>query len=266
MEKNNGKTCGICGKWFSSGKAIGGHMRSHMVKLPVHPKLEINNQALQNSANLTQHSIQSASLLTCHPKKEQIQNFQSMKRSFSALSLNTNRENESESKLTNPAIKRSKCHHKHNAAVDTKVLPDQTSSICETETPEGVSICENETIEGAWVVWGFYKDAHKREAVKTQKIKENYKMKAKDDEGSSDDSLVQAHLRASSKCGRCGKVFRSYQALGGHKVYCKSDNNSDCMDQKPFQCQYCDRVFKSAQALGGHKRVHFSSANEFRGV
>jgi uncharacterized C2H2 Zn-finger protein len=266
MEKNNGKTCGICGKWFSSGKAMGGHMRSHMVKLPVHPKLEINNQTLQNSAELTQHPIQSASSLTCHPEKEQIQNFQSMKRSFSALSLNTDSENESESKPKNPTFKRSKLHYKHNAAVDAKVLPDQTSSMCENETPEDASICENETLEGAWVLWGFYKDAQKREAVKAQKIKEIYEMNAKDNEGNSDDSLVQAHLRANSKCGRCGKVFRSYHALGGHKVYCKSDNSGNYIDQKPFQCPYCDRVFKSAQALGGHKRIHLSSANGFRGV
>lgn len=245
MERSNGKACGICGKWFASWKAIGGHMRSHLVKLPIPPKLETNNQALDNSADLTQHPNQTASSLTFHPEEQQTQNFRSMKRNFSAFSANSNRENESVSYPKTPTRKRSKCHRKLNVAADTKDLPIDPDVM---------------------MLWGFYKDAQKWEEIKKQKIKETNKTKEKHIEGSRDDSIIQAHTQVSFKCQRCGKMFRSYQALCGHKAYCKSDNDGDFKDQKPFQCPYCNREFKTAQALGGHKRVHFSSANEFRSV
>jgi hypothetical protein len=62
MEKNNGKTCGIRGKWFPGAKSIGGHMRSHLVLLPILPKFEANNQAIDNP---THHPNQRASSLDC---------------------------------------------------------------------------------------------------------------------------------------------------------------------------------------------------------
>jgi hypothetical protein len=62
MEKNNGKACGICGKWLPSAKSIGGHMRSHLILLPISPKFEANNQVKHNS---THHSNQCSSPPDC---------------------------------------------------------------------------------------------------------------------------------------------------------------------------------------------------------
>lgn len=242
MEKNNGKVCGICDKWFSSGKAFGGHMRSHYVKLPIPPKLETNNQVEDDSANSTQHPIQSASSLS----------FGSMKRNLSAISASSNRENKSESYPQNPTHKRSKCLHKQNAAADTKSLSEQTSPISETKIPQG-----------AWIVWDFYKLAQQEEEAKAQKINKINEIKAKDSGSGRGDLLAQADSQTRFKCERCGKVLRSFQALGGHKAHCRIDKDGDFIDQKPFQCPYCNRMFKNAQALGGHRRVHFSVANEF---
>jgi len=239
MEKSNGKACGICGKWFSGGKAIGGHMRSHLVHLPIPPKLEANTQAVDNSADLTHRQNQSASPQTRHPEKQQTQNFLSMKQNFAASSANSNRENEYVSYPKNPSRKRSNCGRTLNAAADIEDM---------SRDP------------GVLMLWGFYKDAQKREGIKKQK------MKAKDGESSGGDSLAQADSEARFNCERCGKMFRSYQALGGHRVYCKSDNDGDLIDMKPFHCPICNRVFKSAQALGGHKRVHSSGAIEFQSV
>ncbi|KAK2385821.1 zinc finger protein ZAT9 [Trifolium repens] len=37
--ENNGRVCPICDKLFSNGKALGGHISSHLAKLPVPPKI-----------------------------------------------------------------------------------------------------------------------------------------------------------------------------------------------------------------------------------
>ncbi|CAI8600420.1 unnamed protein product [Vicia faba] len=250
--ENNGKVCGICDKWFSSGKAIGGHMRSHYVKLPIPPKLETNNQVQDDSANSTQHPIQSAPSLSCYPKEKHTENSGSMKRNLSAISASSTRENKSESYPQTPTHKRSKSLQEQDAAADTKSLSEQTSPISETKIPRG-----------AWIVWDFYEFAQQKEEAKAQKIKEINEMKAEDSGSRRGELLAEADSQTRFKCERCGKVLRSFQALGGHKAHCRNDKDGDFIDQKPFQCPYCNRFFKSAQALGGHRRVHFSVANEF---
>ncbi|KAJ1377909.1 Zinc finger C2H2-type [Sesbania bispinosa] len=265
MEKNNSRVCRICDKRFSSGKAMGGHMRSHFAKLPIPPKPETKNQSPDNSAELTQYPIQSASSLTYHSKKKPTQNFRSLKRNFFAFLANSNRGNESGSDPKNPTRKRSKCHSKLSAEADTKAEPKQMNSIPETFHAE----------EAAWSLLMLSKDKWpESKEIKTHKMKEAIEREAKDGENGSDD-LLHIHTGARFKCERCGKVFQSYQALGGHKANHKrknlsqeggdleddqSGNNSNVTDQKAFECPYCYRVFKSAQALGGHKKVHFSNA------
>jgi hypothetical protein len=71
----------------------------------------------------------------------------------------------------------------------------------------------------------------------------------------------------------CRKVFRSYQALGGHRASVKKGKGG-CVPVPPsaaarspkarrgqtgpavHECPFCSRVFESGQALGGHKRAH----------
>ncbi|XP_019159012.1 PREDICTED: zinc finger protein ZAT4-like [Ipomoea nil] len=76
------------------------------------------------------------------------------------------------------------------------------------------------------------------------------------------------------RCESCRKVFRSYQALGGHRASHKKiikrcdddenvlvgENNGD-VEEKLHECPFCYRVFSSGQALGGHKRSHFTAAS-----
>nr|XP_012575386.1 zinc finger protein ZAT4 [Cicer arietinum] len=275
MEKNKGRDCGICGKFFSSGKAIGGHMKSHLVILPIPPKPETMNQALDNSADLTQPPIQPTSSLTSLPEKKQTHDFRSMKRNFFTFSANSNRENEFVFIPKIPTRKRSKYCSKLNAVDNTKTQLEQTKSILD---PVALVIAE---------ILSTIKSKERNKQI----INETNKMKAKDSAGSNDDSLVQAHSRARFICDMCGKMFGSYQALGGHKANHKktknpsqeggysddekSDNNGDFTDQKLFQCPYCYRAFKSAKAVGGHKKVHFpntmvanarTSAIDFLGV
>ncbi|XP_038683087.1 zinc finger protein ZAT1-like [Tripterygium wilfordii] len=87
-----------------------------------------------------------------------------------------------------------------------------------------------------------------------------------------------ATKRGSYRCNTCKKLFRSYQALGGHRASHKKmkgivikDEEAESEDEEGsgsgggadevvggFKCPFCDKVFESGQALGGHKKVHFS--------
>lgn len=106
-----------------------------------------------------------------------------------------------------------------------------------------------------------------------------------DDDGyeSEEKSLKKSNnkVRGRYKCETCEKVFRSYQALGGHRASHKkiklnncenknknNNNNNDdeaeqlevqhvvVVEKKIHECPVCFRVFASGQALGGHKRTH----------
>ncbi|XP_020679487.1 zinc finger protein 36-like [Dendrobium catenatum] len=72
------------------------------------------------------------------------------------------------------------------------------------------------------------------------------------------------------RCKVCGKVFPSYQALGGHKsshrryagpgdlgVVAPSLTWPGGLGSGKHQCSVCLRRFASGQALGGHKRLHY---------
>ncbi|CAM6043245.1 unnamed protein product [Sphagnum compactum] len=72
------------------------------------------------------------------------------------------------------------------------------------------------------------------------------------------------------QCATCKRIFKSHQALGGHRashkkpcdylVVAKGDNEemlNAARKTKGHECSICHRVFNSGQALGGHKRCHW---------
>jgi hypothetical protein len=74
------------------------------------------------------------------------------------------------------------------------------------------------------------------------------------------------------ECSVCGKVYASYQALGGHKTSHRKPptppaqaasaggdeaSGGAVAEAKVHRCTLCDRTFPSGQALGGHKRLHY---------
>ncbi|KAG1362171.1 zinc finger protein ZAT9-like [Cocos nucifera] len=92
-------------------------------------------------------------------------------------------------------------------------------------------------------------------------------------------SPAAARGKSKYQCVTCKKVFRSYQALGGHRASHKksgggciaavqtqihgvesSEGNADREANKVHECSFCFRVFDSGQALGGHKRSHLASS------
>ncbi|OEL18374.1 hypothetical protein BAE44_0020608 [Dichanthelium oligosanthes] len=80
------------------------------------------------------------------------------------------------------------------------------------------------------------------------------------------------------ECSVCGKVYASYQALGGHKTSHRKPPTPPApatpqvaaapageepapggahAEEKVHQCTLCLRTFPTGQALGGHKRLHY---------
>ncbi|XP_010544363.1 PREDICTED: zinc finger protein ZAT1 [Tarenaya hassleriana] len=81
--------------------------------------------------------------------------------------------------------------------------------------------------------------------------------------------------RDNNKCETCGRIFKSYQALGGHvashKKKKKNRTASEPVQEQEqetqtrkriHECGICKRAFASGQALGGHMRSH--SINSLR--
>ncbi|KAE8669725.1 Zinc finger protein ZAT4 [Hibiscus syriacus] len=88
-------------------------------------------------------------------------------------------------------------------------------------------------------------------------------------------SKVNRTSRSKYRRETCNKVFKSYQALDGHRASQKKTKPyspathetelepenvgttaSSITDKKIHECSVCFRVFSSGQALGGHKRSH----------
>ncbi|XP_051144311.1 zinc finger protein ZAT9 [Andrographis paniculata] len=66
-----------------------------------------------------------------------------------------------------------------------------------------------------------------------------------------------ARRKKQHTCQTCGKVFDSYQALGGHKASHRKVNVNAGRPERIHKCPFCLKIFASGQALGGHKRSHF---------
>lgn len=93
-----------------------------------------------------------------------------------------------------------------------------------------------------------------------------------EDENESESEVKQTPARNSFRCETCNKIFRSYQALGGHiashkkvKMNHQFHHNSNeealnvSVEDRIYECHVCFKVFASGQALGGHKRSHVTS-------
>ncbi|RHN65364.1 putative transcription factor C2H2 family [Medicago truncatula] len=109
--ENNGRVCRICQRSFSNGKALRGHMKSHYAKLPIPPKLPINNQVSEYSLELAKHpthSISTSSPSIINPRNNSIHNLQSLKGNFNCTPSNFGRNSVFEFYPTNPTKKRSK--------------------------------------------------------------------------------------------------------------------------------------------------------------
>ncbi|PSS11537.1 Zinc finger protein [Actinidia chinensis var. chinensis] len=230
--------CKLCSKAFANGRALGGHMRSHLANLPIPPKTQ-QKQLIDGT-----ESTESASSLSSSERDSEEKGIvyglrENPKKSFKVgdpeflESVVQDRESETESPKNPTRQRRSKRTRTMREPGSTELEP--VSSVSDTSPEEDIALC--------------------------------LMMLSRDTWSSSDDvSELRPSQTRKYLCETCGKVFNSFQALGGHRTSHKKKEDlsepkrrggTPIGDQKIHECPICYKVFGSGQALGGHKRSHF---------
>ncbi|XP_031269695.1 zinc finger protein ZAT9-like [Pistacia vera] len=287
MEKHK---CKLCFKNFSNGRALGGHMRSHMLNLPIPPRQREEEEEEQRN-QLSDDTESTSSQPSSSPSDEEEEEGELEKGSV----ILQDRESETESSK-NPTRRRSKrtrklehqYHHhqqqrqeqemvkklKFNKLSKTEswVEPEPVSSISDTTTEEDVAFCLMMLSRDKWK-----RKEQQRHEVQEDEEEENEEAEKSMEETDESDEFKSSKQRSRGKykCETCKKVFKSYQALGGHRASHKkikfyspiqepeldqenagTSTPVPMLEKKIHECPVCFRVFSSGQALGGHKRTH----------
>ncbi|KAJ7950888.1 Zinc finger protein [Quillaja saponaria] len=305
--------CKLCFRNFSNGRALGGHMRSHMLNLSVPPKPE-ESPPQQPPPSCKDEEADSASFSSSEEEGEEMglnyelrenpkRSIRSVDPEFSfavdagsVTMVLQDRESETESSK-NPTRRRSKrtrklvgfddqYHYKqiqeqediqklksnNPNKTDSWVDPEPVSSVSDTTTEEDVAFCLMLLSRDKW-------KRQKAPFEQEEDDDEDAERSVEDSDESEElkSSKNRIRIRGKYKCETCKKVFRSYQALGGHrashqKIKLSATTNklkpeqenagtsASMVDKKIHECPVCFRVFSSGQALGGHKRTHVTTA------
>ncbi|KAK7256545.1 hypothetical protein RIF29_29998 [Crotalaria pallida] len=331
--------CKLCLRRFSNGRALGGHMRSHMMNLPL-PTKPLPTKP-EESFSRIQLSFEAESTSSSSSEEEGGNNYNDMCNDdddvrgvcyglrenpkmnvrledpeFSSVILQE-RESVTESSSNSRSRRTRKlavfdnsydCNNKgkqvHEREAVTKKIKlskaeeswvvdrEPLSPASDVSTDEEVAFCL--MMLSRDMGWKRQKD--QEQFMIDQSFDEEANFEDEDDdeedeaerfsEDSEDDATEEEEERLSKnrvrgrrryKCETCNKVFRSYQALGGHRASHKkvikvkisrvNDNQElenengatsapTVVQKKVHECPVCFRVFASGQALGGHKRTH----------
>ncbi|PSS11829.1 Zinc finger protein [Actinidia chinensis var. chinensis] len=296
MEKHK---CKPCLKSFANGRALGGQMRCHMMNLCVPPKIEQQQLNYMDQLGRETESASSSSSSDDDDNEERSESLfyelrESPKKSIRLVDrefsfarsevLIQDTESETESSQ-NPIRRRSKRirksgisdYHppfyvqnpkqvrdakKSKSGMFGKTELEPVSSISDTSPEEDVAYCLMMLSRDKW------KRNEKRANQQAERDEEDENDRT-DDSGEYFKSSKGRGGQAKYVCETCFKVFRSYQALGGHRASHKKPRLQNNLVSKPepknggkvHECPYCFRVFSSGQALGGHKRTHVTGSS-----
>ncbi|URD96051.1 C2H2 zinc finger protein [Musa troglodytarum] len=248
-------TCNLCFRRFPNGRALGGHMRSHVISAAPpaapaqHPDRPVAEQEVVEEA---EEEVGGSYGLRMNPRKS----FRLVDPQFSssvaavelAGSSDVVQDRESETESPKENRRRSKRSRRPEA--------EPASSVSDATPEEDVALCLMMLSRDSWATAAAAEEEDRRVAARTRQ--------------------PPRKGRSRYQCGACKKVFRSYQALGGHRashkktngcvpaveprIYGEADSADANADAKVHECPFCFRVFSSGQALGGHKRSHFTSS------
>jgi hypothetical protein len=250
MAKN---TCKLCARRFASPRALAGHMRSHSLAAAAAAAAKQQKISSASSASTADADVGSKKPASIYMLRE------NPKRSLRAADGSLwDRESEAES--TPPRAKRASPPSAWGEAAEP------VSSLSEAATPEE---------DVALTLMKMSRDSWPSDAL----VEVDYS-----DDGSDDDGYAppppprrpapapapMEEKRTQFPCAACRKVFRSYQALGGHRAsnvrgglggYC-APLVAPAPPPSPLsdECPYCYRFFASSQALGSHKQPHACGA------
>ena len=253
MEKQ--RICKICNKRYSNGKALGGHMRSHLAKFRLPPKPQSNSTSTPPPPPppppLTTSQSSSSSHINTYHEIEEME--------ISDI--------ESESQYYNHKRRRSK-RRRRSVLLSVSLPLFEKKRADDDDDDED----DEETLSAEDAAMNL---------IKLSKDKWGRKQVEEEDDDDDDEEETLVRIKSSKfKCETCNKVFGSYQALGGHKANHKKVKHEDDDDHekwveesstkvvvddhhqnqiRTFECPFCFKVFSSGQALGGHKKVHYSN-------
>ncbi|KAF8697891.1 hypothetical protein HU200_035385 [Digitaria exilis] len=298
-------TCKLCFRQFHNGRALGGHMRSHVMAAaataaysppPTPPSLQLQQSpplslASTSSTDMDDKPAQPKPLLASsgllrEGAKKRFISFRGGATEFSGgggvaggESSAVVQDGESDTESSSPRFavsrRRSKRARRRRCAQPTSSLeaapspdPEQPASSVSDATPEeDVAMSLVMLSRDSWTRSSRSGPEHHWAPASSETEQNNHD--------------VARPPRSSSRhqCGACKKVFRSYQALGGHRASVKKGKGG-CVPPPPplplppatpqskarrrgenapaviHECPFCFRVFESGQALGGHKRTH----------
>ncbi|PON93030.1 TFIIH C1-like domain containing protein [Trema orientale] len=288
--------CKLCHRSFANGRALGGHMKAHLATLPLPPKTntaidppssssysspqeeeeeeEEEVEVEEAEAEVEEEDKALAYGLRENPKKS----FRLADPEFSfavdAGSVIQDRESETESSR-NPTRRRSKRNRRPFVAaemkkaklrrpswVDSPAEPEPVSSVSDTSPEEDVAMCLMMLSRDVWMRVENEEQDHHKTIIRAV----NGPQQQEQEEEQEIVKLKRVGAKQKHRCEKCNKVFRSHQAMCGHKKICfrnetEAKNAGFGADDKIFQCPYCYKVFGSGQALGGHKRSHGHQLN-----
>ncbi|KAM0934319.1 putative transcription factor C2H2 family [Dioscorea sansibarensis] len=242
--------CKLCFRRFANGRALGGHMRSHVVAASL-PSPSPSPVSSSSSEDASAAAAGLGYVLRENPKKS----FKLVDPEFDAGAGSSIVVQDRESETESPRGDNRRRSKRHRGAE-----PEPASSISDATTEEDVALSLMMLSRDSW-------------------------SRSDPSDSSDDDERVSPAARSSRRsrfqCGTCNKVFRSYQALGGHRASHKKESKDSARVSKPssipnpqiheatessdanadriHECPICFRVFSSGQALGGHKRSHLAT-------
>ncbi|CAN8254119.1 unnamed protein product [Cochlearia groenlandica] len=254
--------CRFCFKSFFNGRALGGHMRSHMTT-SLH-RFSFNNQQDQEEEEEKPSQLS-------YETESNLSSPSSSKEEIKKKNLNMGDDVESETdtskNITNLTRKRSKRTRKLDSFTTKKTKTSQLGQKTKPEPlsePEPHSSASDTTTEEdlAFCLMMLSRDQWKKNRASNEVAEEN---ETEEEESRKMNRIITKGNRY--KCETCGKEFKSYQALGGHRASHKKNralsNKTEHRRETEYvkvkrahECPICLRIFASGQALGGHKRSH----------
>ncbi|CAN6283969.1 unnamed protein product [Urochloa humidicola] len=278
-------TCKLCFRRFHNGRALGGHMRSHVMAAAVTAAYSPPPAVRQQSPPLSLASTSSTEMddndkpvapcgLRDGGKKRfgiaGAPEFSVGGAAGGESSVVQDGESDTESSPRFAVSRRRSKRARRRAPPPPD--PEQPASSVSDATPEkDVAISLVMLSRDSWTRSRSGPEHHLGPASSEAEQDND------DDEAEHD---VVARPRVRHQCGACKKVFRSYHALGGHRASVKKGKGGCVPVAQPatppaappckarrgetapvvHECPFCFRVFESGQALGGHKRTHMPYA------
>ncbi|KAI5655714.1 hypothetical protein M9H77_32901 [Catharanthus roseus] len=261
--------CKLCHRQFSCGRALGGHMKSHLATLPLPPPKTPQKQQSYGGGGGGDSTESTTS--SEHFEEEDDEDEAEEEAKLGVYGL---RENPKKSfRLADPEFL-------DVSGGSVIVLQDRES---ETESTRKPTRRRSKRTRKMFVAkiddeLELQNKKEKKMVIKPNSTHESLVSSVSSDTNNSPEEDLALCLIMLSRdvwstkicrkfqCEICRKIFTSSQALGSHKTIhkkiiknCPENNNNG--DEKVHECPFCGKVFGSGQALGGHKRSHFLTSS-----